>query len=73
MPPINTGLFSGICTVVLLVFTPFLKLLDEVDAWRSLSAQLNAGVAVVLGVAGLFWILGVYDAMLVAGFRRKMS
>jgi len=27
----------------------------------------------VLAAAGVIWILSIYDAMLVAGFRRKMS
>lgn len=64
---------SGVYTIILLALTPFPKLLNEVDAWRSLSAQLNTGVAAVLAVAGVVWVLSVYDAMLVAGFRRRMS
>lgn len=64
---------TGVFTVVLLVFTPFLAMLNEVNAWRDMSTQLNTGVAAVLAAAGIIWILSIYDAMLVAGFRRKMS
>jgi len=64
---------TGIYTVVLLLFTPFLAMLNEVNAWRDLSAQLNTGVAAVLAASGVVWILSIYDAMLVAGFRRRMN
>ena len=64
---------TGVFTLVLLLFTPFLAMLNEVNAWRNLSTQLNTGVAAVLAAAGLIWILSIYDAMLVAGFRRRMS
>jgi hypothetical protein len=57
----------------LLAFTPFLRLLDEVRAWQSMSSELRSSILVAPAVAALFWLLSVYDAALVAGFRRRMS
>jgi TM2 domain-containing membrane protein YozV len=64
---------SGAFAIALLMLASFLQLLDGVDAWRRLATELNTGVVIVFAAAGLVWILSVYDAMLVAGFRRRMS
>ena len=67
------GYLSGLYALALLLFTPLLKLLATVDPGNILSPQVNAVSAGVLVVAGIAWLLSVYDAMLVAGFRRRIS
>jgi len=63
----------GLCAVALMMFTPFLRLLATTDAGRILLPRVNAGAMGVMAAAGLAWILSVYDAMLVAGIRRRIS
>jgi TM2 domain-containing membrane protein YozV len=67
------GYLSGLYALVLLMFTPLLKLLAVVDTRGVLTTQVNAVSVGVLVVAGIAWLLSVYDAMLVAGFRRRIS
>ncbi|HEY3175424.1 MAG TPA: hypothetical protein VGK94_06630 [Candidatus Polarisedimenticolia bacterium] len=67
------SLFAGAFTVVLLRLTPFLRLLEPIDVGHVLMPRVTAAAAAILGLAGVMWILSVYDAMLVAGFRRRMD
>ena len=64
---------SGVYLVILTRLTPFLPLLASVDAGKILMPKVTLGVMVMVGVTGLLWILSVYDAILVAGFRRRMA
>lgn len=64
---------SGVAAVLLTRLTPFLKLLASVDTSHTLMPRVTTGVMATVGVAAVMWILGVYDAILVAGFRRRMD
>lgn len=64
---------SGVYLVILARLTPFLPLLASVDAGQNLMPKVTAGAMVMVGVTGVLWILSVYDAILVAGFRRRMA
>ena len=66
------SLLAGAYVVVLVRLTPFLRLLELTDRSHLLMPRVTASAAAVLGAAGVMWILSVYDAMLVAGFHRRM-
>lgn len=64
---------SGVYVVVLTKLTPFLTLLASVDPGGFLMRKFNMFAMATVGAAAVMWILCVYDAILVAGFRRQMS
>ena len=64
---------SGVYVVVLTRLTPFLPLLASVDRSGTLMPRLTTAVMATIGVTCVLWILSVYDAILVAGFRRRMG
>lgn len=66
------SILAGVYVVVLARFTPFLALLESVDADQILTPRLTAVGASIVGLAVVSWILSVYDAILVANFRRRM-
>jgi hypothetical protein len=66
------SLLAGVYVVVVMRLTPFLRLLDLMDPSHLLAPNVTASAAAVLGVASVMWVLSVYDAMLVAGFQRRM-
>ena len=67
------SLLAGAYAVLVVKFSPFLKVLESAGP-RYLAADtfMTAAVA-ILGVTAVMWILSVYDAILVAGFRRRMN
>jgi len=59
--------------VALLMISPFFRLLADIDLDQFLTRRVSlAGMGVVF-VASLMWILSVYDAILVARYRRWMA
>ena len=64
---------SGVGIILLTRLTPFLPLLGSVDAGQTLMPRVASGVMVTVGAACLLWVISVYDAILVAGFRRRMN
>ncbi|HKY31990.1 MAG TPA: hypothetical protein VJV23_05590 [Candidatus Polarisedimenticolia bacterium] len=67
------SLLAGLFTAGLMLLTPFPRLLAEAGASDSIASHAEPALAAVLGTAGIMWVLGVYDAVLVAGYRRRMS
>jgi len=65
-------ILSGLYVAAALLFSPFLKILAAVDAGGDLTWKVNLATMTIVGVAAGMWILSVYDAILVAGFRRRM-
>ncbi|HET9480587.1 MAG TPA: hypothetical protein VFP98_02435 [Candidatus Polarisedimenticolia bacterium] len=68
-----TGLMSAIYIAAIMMFTPFLRLLATVDPQGVLAGKIQTASVGALVAAGMMWILSVYDAVLVAGYRRSMS
>jgi len=64
---------AGVSVVVLTRLTPFLRLLATVDVNQSIMPRVTTGVMVMVGASAVMWILSVYDAALVSGFRRQMN
>ena len=64
---------SGVYLVILTRLTPFLPLLASIDPGQILMPKVTAGAVIMVGVTGVLWIISVYDAILVAGFRRRKA
>ncbi len=63
-------LLTEVYVVTLLMLSPFFRFLAEIDAEDFLTRRTTiVGMGIVF-VAGLMWVLSVYDAFLVARYRR---
>lgn len=63
---------AGLYSVGLMLLTPFRSILAAAHAGTALTDQIALGAFALGTVAALMWILSVYDAALVASFRRRM-
>jgi len=67
------SLLSGVYVAVLMKLSPFMRVLESVDATGALTSKVETAAVAILGAALVMWILAVYDAFLVAGHRRRMA
>jgi TM2 domain-containing membrane protein YozV len=68
-----SGLLAGGGVLALLTLTPLVRILGDVDPSGLLSSNAGTAAIGVLGASAMLWVLSVYDAVLVAGYRRRMS
>ncbi len=67
------SLLTGAYVAVLMKSSPFMKILKSVDPTGILTSKVETAAMGILGAAVVMWILAVYDAVLVAGIRRRMA
>lgn len=65
------ALLSGAYVATMLMFSPFMTLLEQVRPGGEAARQAGTVAVGILGAAGIMWMLSVYDAVLVAGYRRR--
>lgn len=63
---------AGVYGAGLMLFTPFRTILAETHGGTAFGDQIMLGVFALGAVSALMWMLSVYDAALVASFRRRM-
>jgi TM2 domain-containing membrane protein YozV len=68
-----SGLLGGLYVMGFLMLTPVVRLMDQADPTHELLSRATTLAIGVLSAGVLLWVLSVYDAVLVAGYRRQMS
>jgi TM2 domain-containing membrane protein YozV len=68
-----SGLLGGLYVLGFTLLTPAARLMEEADPSHGLLTRATSIAMGVLGAGVLLWILSVYDAVLVSGYRRRMS
>lgn len=68
-----SGLLGGLYVLGFSLLTPAVRLIEEADPTRLLMDRATSVAIGVLGAGVLLWVLAVYDAVLVAGYQRRMS
>jgi len=62
-----TGVYAG----VLVVYSPFVGLMRQQYGDTPMVQQFSTGVIALLCACAILWMISVYDAVLVSGFRRR--
>jgi len=62
-----TGAYIG----VLMVFTPFVRMMHQQYGDAPMVQQFSTGAIATLCACAILWMISVYDAVLVSGYRRR--
>ena len=67
------SLCAGLFVAGLMAFTPFLRLVAEIDPLGILRHKVDIAAAATMGGAATMWALSLYDAVLIARCQKRMN